>query len=972
MFLLIHKYKKLLHIFSFVFIFQIHSAFAQNIHKLSIEYPVFIDGKLSEWNLHYLSDTALTASLHIEVYKINQAFDSTLYKKTSIDNIIFDKGMNSINITKYSNKFFNRRDEVIFSCINNLAPGAYTIVCKTNNNTTPFYSFWLIDSNLKTPSPLLEEMNAILKNVHTLIHKDKKKLLSTLIQNIQSDNPNTATAPLLNELKQKYPFLHFALKHENSKLFLLINYDNDFLGQYPLDLTKMKESLLSSTFAPINSNLNALQKNTFSKYRTLYEQFKEKKAEEMKQDGAKGHIQLDNYFSNDQEEYSPNKNAYSELSANSDIKILGIPLQINAYLTTQDINRSIRSSFIHVDYDLQSSKDGMDKMLQDFKNDYQNKKTELFSLNSVYSGSIDKIKKEKESLLSSLQNEMNLSDLLQSNWDEILTNPTLFDTSKIIQTLTQQLEAQIDSNSTSKAFKGSIEVRKKQIKEKVAKMQKIIQRIRELEQLYRKYYTLIEQTRNTLDLDSAFIMQKINEQTGMEDYSYNSLLERGKKLLPKNDLTKYTKGLKGLQVGILNPYLSDYSIAGQNLKGAGLEYAFKNISFGFLGGQSQYISRDLNSLDAYNALALHSTYEINENQKIKLIYYTYAPGKKLLKNDFFKNYKNYQPELSKRIAIGNLIYEAQLFQNIGIQAEFANSDWTFMDKNIEVYSPFLNNIAGKIRTDYDFNKIPIGFAAQVEHIGKNFRNETLPFIRRNFQTIKFETYADLFKGYIKTKIDFQQLIQNPGDSLFHKNIKWGFDIRTTSKRYPNILISYKPFTTFSSINDTFNVDQRALYGEVLLSKLSYQFKKNKHTHIFQALYNFNNSNMDSLPYKTSQVEASYSYLSKSFNGQIQMGKLKLPDTYVATNNKENYFIRSQQQFQILQKTTIQMNEEIAWFYNINRIGMQTTLSQKLKSKPIQIRCMLRYLNYTNAEAQKKNVFGTMLGIAYDFDLKIRK
>lgn len=950
------------------------------IQEISIEYPVFINGKLSEFNLLYQSDSSVLISTELLIYKTNKLIDSSLYKTINLKNISLRKGVGKYNLKSEWDKQLDRKTRSILAFTNNLPPGEYVSILKIDSRSESYTNHWKVDSQLNTSAKIntliTDEIQKNLKKV-----KGSKNKLSSLVADAkkgkfkalkkQNKIESNTQKSVLKSLNKKIPGLDIKTEINGNKQKLSFYYEKEYLGYKEIDIKKEIKDYARGKLDKVKDNATNTLKDNLSDYRTLFEQYKEKKAEKMKKDGVEGSISLDNYFDSDQEEFSPNNNIYSEVYTQTKLKLLGIPFQLEGFYTTQDRNRNIKASYLRLQYDIQSSKDELEENIQQFKNDYSSKKSNLFAKKSIYGNYINKLKGSKTNLLNGLKQEINLKELSDYNWEDLTKNPHLFDnidTAKLVKQLLAKAETRLDSNGKVEKNKQKILDKKAKAEERVAKVKKKIEQLKVIEEKVRKYAAMIQQMQKTMHFDSAFVMGKLNKESGMEDYSKNSLLKKSKELLPRNDFSKFTKGLKGLNIGILNQYESDYSMAGQTMRGGGIEYTIKGVDVGVSVGQTEYISRDLTNLDTYNNLMAKATYELNDKHRVKFVYFTYKPSNKLKANTFFSSLRNNQLSFNNPTNITNIIYKGAIAKSIDYRVEVAGSyQKTTDDAESE---PTMKQLAYKGELAYTPSKFPLGFNLEYEKVGKDFTNETLAFLRRNFETKKITTFGEFFKGYLRAKVSFQELTQNPGEEQLRKNTRWGFDLRTVSKRYPNLQLSYKPFTTFSSVYDTFAVAQRNLFGEAVRGKLSYQLKRNGYSHRWNAVFNRNRTNVDTVDYQTDIIQAGYTLNTKGNMYMLQFGKMKMPATFSETTNTENYFVRGNEQFKLSNKLPIQFGQEIAWFNNnINRFGVQVGTSYKLKNKPLSIRLQFRYLTYRNTENLMQNIYGTMLGLTYDFRIK---
>ncbi len=957
-----------------------HNSFCQ-IKKLTIEYPVVINGAVSEFNLLYESDTSFNTSATLRIYQTDRLIDSSLFQQLIIDQVKFEKGLKKLNLKKRWNTQQTNKQKKILTYINNFPPGTYVSMLRLKNGQQ-FTSHWHVDSQISAGARLNTEISESIQNSLRKIKGSKnniKKMLDRAKQGAytpikkQEKAQQQINTKVTQDILKKVPSIRIKTALKGNVQRLSFYYDRTYLGYKEINAKKEIAAYASARINKTKDQIRQESKKQLSDYRTLFEQYKQKRAERMKEDGLDGNVSVDTYFDSDQEEFSPNDNIYSEIFADTKMKILGIPVQLEGYYTTQDRNRNIKASYLRLQYDVQSSKEELESDLQQFKSDYANKKSNLFAKQSIYGSYIDKLKGSKTTIINGLKSEIDLEDLSNFDWDEIGNNPFLFDqidTNQLIQQLSEKASTEFSTSGKVNNEQQKVADQKAKAQEKIKKTRKRIEQLKNIEEKVRKYSAMIQQMQQTVHFDSAFVMRKLQNESDLDDYSKNSLLNKSKELLPKNDYSKFTKGLKDLNIGILNQYESDYSLAGQTMKGGGIEYSIKGVDFGVSIGRTEYVSRDLSNLDTYNNLLAKVTYEVSDKQRVKFIYYTYKPSNKHKANTFFSSLRNSQLSFNRPVHIGNIIYNGTVSKTIDYRFEIAGSRQK-QTGDLVTLDPSIHQLAYKGTLAYTPVKLPLGFNIEYEKVGKNFTNETLAFIRRNFETKGITTFGEFFKGYLRARVSFKQLTQNPGEDQLRKNTKWGFDVRTVSKRYPNLQLSYKPFTTFASAYDTFAVSQRNLFGEVIRGKASYQLKKAGKSHRWHLLFNRNRTNIDTVNYETDLMQAGYILNSNSNMYMLQVGRMQMPENLAApTNNRENYFVRMNEQFNVQPNIPLQLGQELAWNQGrINRLGVQVGSAYKLNNKPLVVRLQFRYLTYRNSANLMQNIYGSMLGITYNFKLR---
>src|SRR5690606_5864805 len=117
--------------------------------------------------------------------------------------------------------------------------------------------------------------------------------------------------------------------------------------------------------------------------------------------------------------------------------------------------------------------------------------------------------------------------------------------------------------------------------------------------------------------------------------------------------------------------------------------------------------------------------------------------------------------------------------------------------------------------------------------------------------------------------------------------KWGFELQTFSKRFPNVFFSYKPFATFRTYDDTLQIARKPLLGEVWMGRLQYRYRRPGRSVRLALLYNENKSIQDSATYSSRQLQASAQYNRGTFLIHLTLGLLRIHSPYLTSVNPES-------------------------------------------------------------------------------------
>jgi hypothetical protein len=466
-------------------------------------------------------------------------------------------------------------------------------------------------------------------------------------------------------------------------------------------------------------------------------------------------------------------------------------------------------------------------------------------------------------------------------------------------------------------------------------------------------------------MDSALVYNKLEALSKNKDASYKDMLKAANGLLPEGKVKQFSSGLTNLDAGIINQYASSYTMAGQNLKGLSACYDLGIIHAGVTIGKTEYISREGN-VDKYNTYLGKVGFKPAKGHNVDLIYYGYSPAIKSLQNDNFYQHTDIAPGGYKEpVTIFSLNYDGQVGKSLLIHSEGAASF-----KKGENTQLSMDNSATKASIDYIVPKTPVNIKAEWEHLGNSFENNALPYTKAGTERYTLAGTADLFRSFMTLGIQYNYLQQKSFSSI-GRNTKWGFDIKTRSKRYPSVQLSYKPFSTFRAYNDTLNISQRPITGEVWTGRASYQLKHLKVIHRFTLVYNRNRSNMDTINYTSEILQTGYIYTHGNNAYNINAGWMSMP----ATVNEDGKYINIASWFisTALSKTlNKQINGSISEDIALVKYGLQRTattlgVNYNMGKLPVTLRLQARYTNYKIAEeTERKSLYAAMIGMTWRF------
>lgn len=739
-----------------------------------------------------------------------------------------------------------------------------------------------------------------------------------------------------------------------------------YLGRYELLDTRSMQSRITQEAAMLKDNTASLVTSNLEDLQSISGQLRDLYRKSQDKDGdLKGRLELNEYLGNGQEPGAAQNNNYTELYGDIDTKIFDMPVGIAGFYTTQDRHRQAKASYIRLHYDVEAAKSQLLKQVNTYKSKFGEVVAKGKGLEQVYGTYMSSLDNEKNDLLRDLSAQYGISGqtLQQYNGDidKIVSSENAIDTTKIVGAAGKMAGKQTDSTVAGDKLqkaRNAIGKDREQIKKQYDRLVKI-------QQLYMKYMTLLNQYKEQLHMDSALVYNKLESLSKDKDASYKDMLKAASGLLPEGKVKQFASGLTSFDAGIINQYTSSYTMAGQNLKGLSAGYDLGVVQAGLTVGKTEYVSRDGN-VDKYNTWLGKIGFKPAKGHKVELIYYGYSPMVKALEKDqFYQHTDKAANGYKEPVTIISLNYDGQLGKSLLAHMEGASSF-----KKGQHTALSLDNSALKTSVDYLIPKTTATVKAEWEHLGNAFENNALPYTKAGTERYTLAATTDLFHSFLSVGVQYNYLQQESFSST-GKSTKWGFDIKTHSKRYPSVQLSYKPFSTFRTYSDTLNIPQRPVTGEVWTGRASYQLKRHKNIHRFTLVYNQNKSTADTIRYSSQMLQAAYIYNKGSDAYSVNTGWQSLP---LAVNTDGNYSNTNTWMAGIAVNKSLgkqfsgSISEDVAFAaFGLQRMATAAGLSYRMEKQPLVIRLQVRYTNYKTSEtAAHKNIYAGMVGVVWQF------
>jgi len=912
-------------------------------------------------------------TLHISCFDITGDKDSILvYKKSGKVKVTEQSGVWHVRLSYADNEkaVFNSLYKEILIRNKSLPAGTYhtylTLLSEDTIANTQLIR--IVDSSLSDHSTAKKELE-------TIYSPEPKKNFLGVIKETRTGSSVTNTYTTLKNSAKKIERLFskkgytVTYRTEVNATFVDLHYKGRYVGYYEVNTAQSISSAIKNKKENLRNNVTGLVKNELEDSRSIFDQLK-KLNEENKKNEVQGTISVTGNASNGQEEYSQNENNYYEIAGQAEIPIMDIPVNVEGYYTSQDKHRIAKASYLRVHYDTEKAKSELLKLIAGYRNKYDETVAKGKGLKSVYGNYLENLRGQKDNLWKEVGSETGLTDISQYKTDTtgMLTDLIKACENKIKDSLTQKGDSIVQNNKTAAKLKSAKDTAQQLYEKAMDKYRKI----QELEQKMQKYYTLLEQYENNNYFDSVLAYDKIKDLDNADGKTYKQLAKSASGLLPEGSAKKFITGLTNLDAGIISKDVSSYTLNGQTIKGADLGYDLGFCEAGFTYGRVEYVTRD-GTVDKYKGYSVRTTFRPGENQKASLIYYGYMPSRKMLnETDFFKDVDVSMPAFKDPINIVSGTYTGIIADNVHVDAEAATSFRS--TKEFKGEGTGVNDkLSYKLSADGNITGTGIDLKGKYEHVGKSFENNSLPLVLSGTDRYTGAVKASFFKNFLTVGVDYNYLVQqNLTSESSHS--KWGFDIRTTSKRYPSVSLSYKPFTTFRSFTDTLNIPQRPIFGSVWTGKASYQIKKKTYVLRITAIYNRNTAMIDTNASNSNVAQLNVLYNKGKANLMLNLGEGKTQADNIAPAHSNVKFLNASAGYTWNSQWMTMAGLDLALAsFGWSRYGTTLGCSYRFKRVPLMVRGNFRYNTYRVDESVAwKKIYSGMLDVTWNFKFKLNE
>ena len=948
------------------------------ITKLHLDLPLLEkDHKLIQ-EIKYISTQKKEFSVNLYCYLYNINGDSTLVYSLLNRNYLFNEGTSILKVpfsnVNDRNNYLNDNFYKSFDGLTTIPFGQYKIFISLQSKDSQRYAnefAYSIDSTLVPYSSLKRTIDKIINSNLTASVNNSVGIVNAE----RIVKPSKILARLSKKLEHELIKKGFELKQNTNALqnYLSVYYKGIFVGRYSISENNSLHEQVNELKNNISQNINSFSNLAFLNTNSLLAQMKSMLTISKDPVELIGTLSLANNFASAQPEYSNVNNNYYELRGDISTKVFSIPLSIEAYYNSQDINRKLKSSFLRVHYDVSKYRSTMQTAINGFKTQFDQLEAKGKGMEMIYDNCINQLQRQKSNLMAVVlkQTGFLVSNFTTISEDALKNEIQDYLKKKLMDTLISIKQAAIqkkDSTITHCSYLAKTKSIADSVDFLYQHIMKLYNEYKALEVRILKYTKLIDQYKNAHYFDSSLGYSQI--QNLLQESNPRKWFNASQHFLPNNKGMQLLSRLVNFDIGIINSYASKFTLGGQQLKGLDMAYDIGLCKLGISVGHTSFVGRD-GSLDKYFTYTFKSGFTFSKNQQAQVVYYSYIPSlQQELNLPFYKNLDFTLPSFKNPVHILASNYEGVIFGLITLRGELASSRFSGQDWVANFQS---SKLAWNLSLEGQIPHTPLQFKSLVEHGGIDFNNATLPINISGTDRYQCALRGTFFKSFLTASIDFNRL-QQQNFSYSGGNNRWGFEIATHSKQYPSISISYKPYATFRSYTDTFLIPQRPILGAVSIGKISYQLKRSGSSiWRFMAMYNRSVSIVDSLTYDAQMSQGLLAYATKNWQTSFSFGVLRNANNSIVTPaHQQSSFYSFLICKQINSKLSLSGGADIAYSnFGLSKYAMSSSVNYMCRRLPFSLRLAIRNMTYKNlAEDPWKKIYAGSIEIIWKLKMKL--
>ena len=761
-----------------------------------------------------------------------------------------------------------------------------------------------------------------------------------------------------------------------------IDYPNDSLKNIKTEVASKTDSLNKNINRKVFQNKDSLKSKIISAFKGSGNQFSDSslksgvktevsligysvsKPDSLKSNLMKklkpnfsGSLINETYATNYIDPFSRNEKVYNRLYGNPSIDILGLPFNLDFFLTTEN-NSFYNSNYLTLDFDFDKYKQKLQQKAQQKINAQIEAKQE--SVKSLMDVTKDKqialkeIRREKQNLARLAASTSSLEKYKYDQWldqQKRKTNSHVdYDSIQIIRGGEQLI---MDSMTNYKSYQqyhdSLIEINRK--------IDRWEARYKETEQLYEKYKKYDEVLNDSLT--------KLKNEYASKDYLY----KKGKELPLYQKAQKIISVVDKFRLGLTNPVYSDYSLNGVPVKGYDIGLNIKSNKLDITSGRTfrtEYntfgSSQPRPAFDR-NVIGLKWTQNFNTNHSISIA------SVSLFDMDTVSNKKR---NLLHTIEFNHLILGTELF--VSLNHSYLNEKPNLISESVDPFGTvikinnlerFYDHLALEAQINKDIGK-NLGLEGNFKRLNPSFVTLGNPYLRSNFEEFNFKLKAKLFKRKVRVTSFYKDFKDNITQLSSSTNTMSGYGVSAQSnfKGPLNFFAQHSPYQQGNNNPDTlFRTDNQLA---VTTGTLMYT-KKFKNTFLTATLTYVNSKvdyNRGSLLVDNSMLMQTFGLSNKKISGNFSLSR-NITGPVVDTLNFWGY------RLSLVQQNGKKVNFSISTFYDQFDVGSyrhRTTLTGRFNLTKKLVTDLSAEMGevYQLYGVQEQNIFGCRMLLRYQF------
>lgn len=585
----------------------------------------------------------------------------------------------------------------------------------------------------------------------------------------------------------------------------------DFFDQNNLKIHSYTyQELISPPFYknPLNKSSQLVGDNLLTPLLTFDELFKERKRIK---DLKKINIFNNSFYQSASSDESLEEN-YSELGGTVQFELFNNIIDFNFYVTTLDKNRTSKARFINFDYDREQVEQKIEDAFLAYRDHFESRKQQFLLVENEFETAIN-------NKVSSIHKELK---------DTLLMN-------EYLSALSDGDISSMEVSSISDSIKGIVH-------ESMVLM----------DQLKQLRNVNIKDSLNYRDFIGK-LSSKSEYQNFLQDPNFDPSLLKEKAISKKWSIQKLSLG---------NSYLDN---------------SFKDLNSTYFNGFQFSFDTPLGKTSVYSGKVDHLDY-FSSNLKQTMIG-TAFDSRTFYRSSIYFNYLSYTNDLQdikvyfnedsewsspkfkgSSLGVGIKSQPIKAFSIIAEVQKNLNDDMIKEVANINLRDQL--NILFETSLSLPFQSTELSL--KYDETGKYFKNINTSVQKSGVSIIEARIRTLFYMSRVRLELLGLQVLQS-NLSTESQQLKWGAVVKTQFKGYPNLELSYHPYSTIVLTDSLNPFDHKQVLGEVLKSQAVYQKKYLQDHWMFVLTFVRSSSTFEEHTTRLSQMNLLARYINPMWN-----------------------------------------------------------------------------------------------------------